>query len=298
MQLANVRLVAEGLEFPEGPVALSDGSVIVVEITAGRITRVGPDGAKSLVAEVGGGPNGAAIGPDGALYVCNNGGIFTRGAASIQRVDIESGRVEVLYTVSGDEPLVAPNDLVFDETGHFWFTDFGANTIYYAAIDGSSIAPAVTQVAAPNGVGLSPDGSILYWAQTHTRQVMRRRLSGPGQVVESPGYDVSAIVRRGGLDPFCLLAGLPGARELDSLAVDSTGAVCVGTLVESGISVISADGRSVELLTLPETLADRIVTNICFGGGELKTAFITCSETGRLVACDWPHPGLKLAFGR
>ena len=66
--------VTSGLRFPEGPVVMADGSVIVVEIQSGDITRVLPDGKKQRVAHVGGGPNGAAIGPDGALYICNNGG--------------------------------------------------------------------------------------------------------------------------------------------------------------------------------------------------------------------------------
>lgn len=299
MELTNVRVIAEGLQFPEGPVSLSDGSVILVEIVGGRVSRLWPDGQKTIVANVGGGPNGAAIGPDGALYVCNNGGMEVRGTASIQRVDIDTGRFEALYTKCGDRTLTSPNDIVFDATGHFWFTDFGANRIYYAAADGSKIVEAISAgVSAPNGIGLSPDGRTLYWAQTHTRQVLLRRLSGPGQVVPSPGYDVRALVMGGALDPDVLLAGLGGARELDSLAVDSAGAVCVGTLIDSGISVISADGKSVELFTLPAGLADRVVTNICFGGPDLKTAFITCSETGRLIACDWPRPGLKLAFNR
>jgi gluconolactonase len=298
MELVNVRVLAEGLEFPEGPVALADGSVIVVEIVGGRISRIWPDGRTTLVAKVGGGPNGAAIGPDGALYVCNNGGMVTHETACIQRVDIDSGETRVLYTKCGDIPLVAPNDLVFDHTGNFWFTDYQGHAIYYAAPDGSSIVQALSNLSNPNGIGLSPDGRTVYFAQTNTRQVMLRRLLGPGRVKPGPGYGVYFMVRGGGLDPDTLLVGLPGGRELDSLAVDSSGAVCVGTLVESGISVISADGKSVELYTLPPSLNDRLVTNICFGGPDLRTAFITGSETGRLLACDWPRPGLKLAFGR
>src|SRR3954453_18612751 len=66
--------IATELRFPEGPVAMPDGSVILVEIAAGRIMRVKPDGTKETVAEPGGGPNGLAMGPDGKLYCCNNGG--------------------------------------------------------------------------------------------------------------------------------------------------------------------------------------------------------------------------------
>ena len=64
MQLRG-REIATGLAFPEGPIALADGSVIVVEIAGGRLTRVSPSGKKHIIAELGGGPNGAAIGPDG-----------------------------------------------------------------------------------------------------------------------------------------------------------------------------------------------------------------------------------------
>ena len=71
-----IREIARGLQFPEGPVALDDGSVLLVEIARGTLTRVDADGKTSVVAECGGGPNGAAIGPDGAVYVCNNGGCF------------------------------------------------------------------------------------------------------------------------------------------------------------------------------------------------------------------------------
>lgn len=60
------RVVTEGLLFPEGPIAMDDGSVLVVEIKGGRLIRVWPDARKQVVAELGGGPNGAAIGPDGA----------------------------------------------------------------------------------------------------------------------------------------------------------------------------------------------------------------------------------------
>src|SRR5712672_2320109 len=72
--MADVRVMATGLRFPEGPVAMADGSVILGEIAGGAVTRVAPDGGKSAIGSAGGGPNGLARGPDGALYLCNNGG--------------------------------------------------------------------------------------------------------------------------------------------------------------------------------------------------------------------------------
>src|SRR5690606_37182632 len=72
--MAAWREVTGGLMFPEGPVGMREWSVLVVEIARGTLTRILPDGMHQIVAHTGGGPNGAAIGPDGRCYVCNNGG--------------------------------------------------------------------------------------------------------------------------------------------------------------------------------------------------------------------------------
>jgi gluconolactonase len=299
-----LREITSGLEFPEGPVALDDGSVLVVEIKGGRLTRVLPDGTHKVVAETGGGPNGAAIGPDGEVYVCNNGGFEwheTGGltlpgnqpadysGGRIERIDLETGRVEVLYTECDGIPLRGPNDLVFDAEGGFWFTDHGKNRerdrdrtgIFYATPDGGQIEEKIFPLDAPNGIGLSPDDSTLYVAETHTGRVWSWSLSAPGVIEprETPN---------GGT----LLAGLPGLQLLDSLAVDSAGNVCVATIVNGGITSISPDGASIEHLPT----GDPLTTNICFGGEGLRTAYITLSGTGRLVAAEWPRPGLKLHF--
>jgi gluconolactonase len=305
--MSEVRELASGLLFPEGPVVCEDGSVLVCEIAAGRITRVRPDGASEVAYDVGGGPNGAAIGPDGALYVCNNGGVFefhermgmllpgqpppaewTGG--SIQRLDLDTGKVEVLYTESSSGPLRAPNDLVFDAHGGFWFSDHGARLtrstdrtgLHYARADGSSCVEVVFPLDAPNGVGLSPDGSRLYAAETHTGRLWAWDVTSPGEV--------------GGANPLGpsggeLLLGLPGMQLFDSLAVDGEGWVCVATLVNGGITAVSPDGAQVE----HTPLADLLVTNICFGGDDLRTAFCTLSGTGKLVSIEWPRPGLRLA---
>jgi gluconolactonase len=297
-ELSDVEVIAEGLEFPEGPVVMDDGTLVVVELSGGRLTRVLSDGTTDTIADLGGGPNGAAVGPDGALYVCNNGGIGATAyiGGRVQRVDPSTGEFETLYAECDGVALTAPNDLVFDHTGNFYFTDFlHDGGIFYASPDGSSIERVVKRCASPNGIGLSPDGSVLYWAETHTRQVQRRRVESPGQLQPTPGYTIRALVFNGAVDEFALLAGLPGNYELDSLAVDSAGAVCVGTLVDAGLSEITEDGEWT-LHTLPEALADGAVTNVCFGGDDLTTAYITCSLTGRLVRSTWHRPGLKLAF--
>ena len=61
--MADVRVMATGLRFPEGPVAMADGSVILGEIAGSAVTRVAPDGGKSAIGSAAGGPNGLARGP-------------------------------------------------------------------------------------------------------------------------------------------------------------------------------------------------------------------------------------------
>jgi gluconolactonase len=311
--MKDARIVADGLRFPEGPVALPDGSVVVVEIEAGRVTRVQPDGSKHVVAETGGGPNGAAVGPDGALYVCNDGGFawtdlggfllpfgehgvtqpadYTGG--SIQRVDLATGAVTTLYTECDGVPLKGPNDLVFDAAGGMWFTDHGKvrereedrGALYYATPDGSSITEVAFPLHAPNGVGLSPAGDKVYVAETHAGRLWSWDITGPGEVAKTAPFGAGGT----------LVAGLAGYQLFDSLAVEAGGNVCVATLAVGGISVIGPDG-DVEYVPLPEEFAEPLVTNICFGGEDLRTAFITLSGSGRLLTCEWPRPGLALAY--
>jgi gluconolactonase len=278
---------------------MADGSVLVVEVVGGRLTRVGPDGSLDVIAQLGGGPNGAAIGPDGAVYVCNNGGMGTWTPGCIQRVDLATGAFDTLYEASDGERLVAPNDLVFDGNGGFWFTDLGRSrggqlgAIHHAMADGSRITNVVPKVHEPNGIGMSPDGTRLYWAQTTMRMVQQRAITGPGTVAPSNGVGIRAALAGIELDPSAVLAGLPGYCQLDSLAIEAGGNVCVGTLLDPGITVITPEGDH-ELVRLPAPIADSMVTNICFGGADLRTVYVTLSTSGQLLRARWPRPGLAL----
>jgi len=300
--------IASGLRFPEGPIAMPDGSVIVVEMFGKVITRVLPDGSKQKIADTPGGPNGIAIGPDGAIYLCNNGGSFSEVdllgltfpgpfnpdnyiGGSIQRVDIASGKVTDLYTECNGIKLRGPNDLVFDKQGGMWFTDHGIRGhrtsdftgIYYAKTDGSMIKEVIFPTESPNGIGLSPDGTKLYWAETHTGRVFQVTITAPGETTPFSSFDLS-----------CLLCGLPGMQLFDSLAVDGDGNVCVATIgmQTAGITVISPEGVVLEQILT----GDPLTTNICFGGPDNKTAYITLSGTGRLISMQWPYKGLKLNY--
>ncbi len=306
--MATFELIADGLRFPEGPVAMPDGTIVLTEIESRRITRVGPNGAKTMIAQTGGGPNGLAIGPDGKLYCCNNGGfeylesngyLAPHGIANdysggrIERIDLETGKVETLYK-SGDFgcTLRGPNDIVFDAHGGFWFTDHGKVDyakrshdivgIFYGKADGSFLEEVIFPSQNPNGVGLSPDGKRLYAAETYTCRLMAFNVIAPGKVDASAGPGGPGI-------PIYRPAGY---KFFDSLGMEANGNICVATIGESGISVISPTGELVEFVATD----DIFTTNICFGGADMQDAFITLSGSGRLVKTRWNRPGLKLQY--
>jgi len=294
-----LELIAQGLKFPEGPVAMADGSVILTEIRRNALTRVRPDGSTQVLAETATGPNGAAIGPDGAVWIAVNGGAFSyrdqdglaipgptppgHEAGSIQRFDLASGRLETVY-----DGLVAPNDLVFDSQGGFWFTDHGVGieggrrhgALYHAGIDGRSLSRQRGELMSPNGVGLSPDERTLYVADTWLQRLWAFDIAEPGMLAPGPGYAPGRVV-----------ANLQNYQLLDSLAVEAGGRVCVATIVNGGITIFDPDG-STEHLPVP----DPVTTNICFGGADMRDAWITAGATGRLYKARWPRPGLRLNF--
>ena len=304
--MSDIRVIATGLSFPEGPVAMADGSIVLVEIERQTVSRVHPDGRVEVVAHTGGGPNGMAIGPDGAFYVCNNGGFawqlihgllrpagpasdFTSGR--IERVDPVTGKVQVLYDSCNGHRLRGPNDIVFDAHGGCYFSDLGKSRardrdhggLYYALADGSKIVEVAYPILTPNGVGLSPDGSVVYVAETETARLWAFDVVAPGVVRKQPFPSP-----HGGR----LVAGLGGYQRFDSLAVDALGNICVATLITGAVTSIAPDGRIVRQVKMP----DPVTTNICFGGTDLRTAFVTLSGTGKLVALEWPEAGLRLNY--
>lgn len=282
-------LIADGLAFSEGPVVMADGSVIVVELAGGRVTRCWGD-RKETVCETGGGPNGAAIAPDGSLYICNSGGLDLEkfgnrtGPGSegrVERIDLSTGRFERVCDACGDHPFSAPNDLVFAADGGLWFTDLGKRYgrlselggLYHLSADGNTVTAIDGAALSYNGVGLSPDGRTVYVADTFQARVY--------------AFDAQVIAAQ----TSRLVGTAQGKVGFDSLAVTQAGNICVGTLHDGGITVMAPDGSS----TLYRFDED-YVTNIAFGGEDMRDAYITLAKTGRLVRARWNEPGLRLAF--
>ncbi len=292
--------VATGLALAEGPVAMEDGSVLIVEVRGERLSRVWPDGTVDTIASLRGGPNGAAIGPDGSVYVCNNGGInwVERGGqwlsvdprdgsptpegyegGWIERIDLSSGEHVVLYTECDGHRLRGPNDLIFDGHGGFWFTDCGKRRafdmdiggLYYALADGSSIQRLPAEFLTPNGVGLSPEGDRVYVTETFTGRLLAFDLERPGRARPDPTIVVATKMR------------------FDSLAVEADGHIVLASLPD-GLTVVAPDGSSVDNIPI----VGSHTTNVCFGAADLRTAYVTTA--GTLFKLDWPRDGLLLPY--
>jgi gluconolactonase len=311
--------VATGLKFPEAPVAMSDGTLLFVEIEGQRLSRLHPDGRVEKVVDLPGGPNGLAIGPDGAAYVCNNGGVYSfvdyaprqkpskkktpppppmtfrvpveyrphYCGGSIQRVDLRTKAVTTLYDNYKGKRLIAPDDIVFDDKGGFWFTDTGMGdpdhlqkgAIYYAKADGTSLVRQKVSIPTANGIGLSPNGKKLHVADTIFGRLWTLKIAKGAVKDTGPGV------------PNMTPVTLPGLQWVDSLKVEKGGLVCVATLFNGGITVIDPKKGTAEHVAAP----DMLVTNLCFGGADMQDVWITASGTGCIYKGHWPRPGLELA---
>jgi gluconolactonase len=300
-----MRVVTEDLIYPEGPIWMADGSVIVVDIADEALKRVQPNGSVETIAAVPGGPNGAAMGPNNSVYICNNGGMEwidvqsgrlrpglqsqSYKGGSIDVVDLATGDVRRLYDRCCDHLLRGPNDLVFDAHDGFYFTDMGKRrqrdmdlgSVYWARNDGTEICEIITGMISPNGIALSPDGRTLYVAETYTGRIWKWHVEGPGRLGKAAWPAPS-----GGS-----LYASPGGRiRFDGLAVSESGAVYAAALDSCAILEFRAPGGAYTLHTLP----DLLVTNLCFGGTDMRTCFATLSHDPRLVSFDVHERGLAL----
>jgi gluconolactonase len=292
-----VDIVAEGLAFPEGLVALPDGSLLFVEIAAGTLRRLKPGaGPPETVAHLGGGPNGTTIGADGAAYVANNGGLsFARvngrltptgipaayRGGAIQRVDLATGAVKTLYEAVDGVPLKAPDDIVCDAWGDLWFTDIGKSHpryrdhggIYWCKADGSAIRAAAFPVQNPNGLAFAPDGRTLYVALSDRREIAAFTVADRGRLADGPPR---------------IIAALDGVRLFDNIAVTADGLITIACVLTGELVTIDPRGRIVDVVALP----DPAPTALAFGGADRRDLYVTLSGTGRIARLRWPRAGL------
>jgi gluconolactonase len=292
-------IIVTGLAFPEGPSIDRQGTVYFVELANHCVSKVS-DGRRVEFANLGGSPNGTAFAPDGLMYVCNGGGNWPPtkstngvagrggGVASIQVVRPD-GTHSVVLTEIGGVALNGPNDICFDTRGGYYFTDpaWAKRTpqgvaraeesppgdVCYVAPDGKASRVA-GNLLFPNGLHVTPDGRALVLAETGTGRVWRYAIGNDG-----------ALSRPEVLIDLGLESGL------DGMCFDAEGRLLIAGCGPGKIFVLTPDLKS-----LAETfdLSDPAITNLCFGGDDFRTIFVTQGEAGRLIAIRWQTPGMRL----
>ncbi len=291
-KMTKFRAAATGLMAPEGPKAMADGTVLVGEMERGTLSRVMPNGEVKVIANLLGSPNGTAVGPDNAAYVTNNGGaqyhqegdlLVSNGVqpkppmGAIQRVDLATGHFTTLYSVT--DGMNGANDIAFDKWGTFWFTDPVTGSLWWAKPNGTQIVN-MAPVPSANGIAFAPDWKTLYVVSSQFGKVMSVTVNGPGEIDRRA--DGTPIVN--------VVADFPGTR-FDSMGMEADGTLVVGTLFTGCLTLITPQGKLRDKIYLPDTF----ITNITWGGKDLKTAYATMTRAGKLAAIDWPRPGLKIA---
>jgi gluconolactonase len=280
----SLQVLAEGLRYPEGPTFDREGNLYVVEIAGGSLRKIAPDGTVSLFVEQGGGPNGMAVGPDGNFYVCNTGGRATPGNARIERVT-PGGEVASILTEVDGERLHAPNDISFDSQGNFYFTDpiFPQGSVLedlappagvcFGGLTGE-VHRLMLGLHIPNGVAISPDESTLVVCETQTNKVHGYEITEPGVLGESRVY------------------GDLGENALpDGMCFDEEGYLLVCGAQSGRVHIFPPGGGD----QVNEIEVDNSgVTNLCFGGPDFRSLFITEGVAGRVVTMEWERPGMRL----
>ncbi len=285
---------ASELKFPEGPVLSTSGNLIVSELGRRAITLIRANGRKEQLAAIDGIPCGMAMGPDGWLYYTTLGRLGDKDPSfihgEIQRFNFKTHAIETVVDECDEEPLMSPDDLVFDQSGGFYFTDVGSfdresatltqTGIYY--FDGKVARRVVGPVFPTNGLGLSPSGDRLYWTEYLTGRLFARKVIGPGKLAEPerPHGD-------------CLYIHPTPITYFDSLKVDAEGCLSIavhdGTPTgKSGIMSFNPDGEPIEFVPFPDTTT----TNIAISWTGPKVAYVTLGAKGQVAKLPWPRAGL------
>jgi gluconolactonase len=275
-------VLACGLEFPEGPVWLGPERVAFTQIR-GQCVSLWEGGRVRKIADTGGGANGATLGPDGALYVANNGGLSLGHEGQwratpeipgrIQRVTLDGSVTDVATLLPGTLPH-RPNDLCFGPDGLLYFTDphdwenlpdVGVGRVNRATLDGR--VELLNDVPYfPNGIAFGADDR-LYVAQSLAQLVL---------VMESSPGDTPR--------PFAKLPqGYP-----DGFCFDRDGRLYAAGSLGDVIAVFEPDGRLARIIDMGKGSEP---TNCCIGDGRL---YATLAGHGELVALDLGIEALAL----
>jgi gluconolactonase len=251
--------------FIEGPSFDAEGHLYIVDIPFGRIFRVAPDGAWTLVVEYDGWPNGLKIHPEGRVLVAD----YRHG---IMELDVKAGRMQKLLTARNSESFKGCNDLHIADNGDIYFTDQGqtglhdpTGRVYRLSQDGRLDCLIDTGIS-PNGLVLDPTETVLFVAMTRDNSVWRVPLMKDGGVAK--------------VGRFCSTFGTSGP---DGLTMDSAGRLFVAHASLGHVFVFAPNG---ELIARIKSCTGPSCTNVAIGGANRDRLYITESVTGTVMVAD------------
>ena len=261
--VGEVQVVGEGYSFTEGPAWHAETETLFFsDIPNTKIYRVGADGKITVFTDDSKFNNGILIDAQGRVLGCQMEG-------QVVQYDLKSAKATKLASAYQGTRFNAPNDLVVDPEGGIYFTDplfrapqplpQGGQYVYYIAGDGT-VSRVTEDLAAPNGIGLSPDAKRLYVCPSRQSKMLVYDVLGPGKL-SAPRE-------------FCDLKQPSGKSNTgaDGIVLDMKGNVYITTHL--GVQIYSPAGEYLGVVQFPQQPA-----NVCFGGKDWKTMYVT-ARTG------------------
>ncbi len=259
-QTAGWELVADGLQFPEGPAWAADSILYVSNCNGDWLARIQNGKMDTLLLA---GPdrfqrtNGLAALPDNWLLACDFG------LGAILRIS-PGGEVETLVPGYRGIPFNRPNDLALVGDGRFYFSDpksYGKDKpdgrVFYFHPDSSDVLLAADSLCFPNGIARSPRDGKLYLSESAQNRILR--------------FDIAADARLVNAEVF---AELPGG-DPDGLEFDRDGNLYVAHFGGSAVYCFAPDGTLREKIPAP----GKKPSNLEFGGPDGRTLFLTEDES-------------------
>jgi gluconolactonase len=265
VSVTTTRLLASDLGFPEGPVVMPDGRIVLCDGNTGELL-VWDGSSLGTFARTGGSPWGAVLGSDGAVYVTQGGNVpgsgDTSAVSGIQRVRPD-GTVELLCSEVDGRALYGPNDLAFGPDGRLWFTDSGSEEddrfdvrspgrLFVVGAGGAGELVLELPQVYPNGIAFDAEGR-LYWTESMAHRICRLEDGKPSV--------------------WCQLADdyVP-----DGMAFARDGRAFVATTMSLGVSVVSPEGELLDHIELGEH-----ATNCALDG---RTLYVTATKVPEIEA--------------
>lgn len=287
---------ATAVAFLEGPAADARGFVYFSDIWNNRILRLNSESGETIVWRADSGrSNGLLFDVSGRLLACEGNEFGPGGRRRITRTDLLTGNVDVLTDDFEGAPYNSPNDIAARSNGQIFFTDpcYGDRStmrmeyesVYRIDLDGT-VSRIVSQpdIQRPNGIALSPDEGTLYVVDSCPVPGGHRRIWA---------FDLS---EQGIASNQRLVFDLAPGRGGDGMAVDRNGNLYVAagisrprgphetSDVPPGVYVISPRGMLLGRIPIPED----VITNVTFGGSDLRTLFVTAGKTLFSLRLDVP----------